>query len=156
MGTFRISFYTCFNKYFDSYLYVYKSFFLTVFIGLYIIEWCTEFMRKRHQVSEYSPGKCELFESRFAFVYYQLISEPPIQNSVKGKSLGGMSVLCNRKKLAFMMVQRGLWFLNSWPEGRGKMVALYFAEIRKDSQKVDSRLLLRGVLLDITLIFSCL
>ena len=134
MSTCRISFCVCSNKYFCSYLYLYKSFFLTVFIGLYIIEWCAEFMRKRHEVFDDSPGRrCELFESRFAFAYYQLVSEPPIQNSFKGKSLGEMSVLCNRKKLTFMVMQCGLWFLNLWPEAWGKIVALYFSEIRKDS-----------------------
>lgn len=58
-------------------------------------------MRKRHEVFDCSPGRFELFKARFAFAYYQLISEVPIQNSFKGKSLGEMSVLCNRNSLSW-------------------------------------------------------
>lgn len=37
---------------------------------LLLVEWCTEFMRKkRHEDFGYSPGRYKLFESRFAFAY---------------------------------------------------------------------------------------
>lgn len=98
----------CSNKCFGSYLHLCKSFLLTVFIGFYATEWCTEFMRNRCEVFDYSPGRCELFQCRFAFAYYQLISDPPIKNFFEGKSFGEMSVLYNRRKLSFMVLQCGL------------------------------------------------
>lgn len=37
---------------------------------LLVVKWWTELMRKkRHEVFDCSPGRCELFESRFAFAY---------------------------------------------------------------------------------------
>lgn len=112
-------------------------------------------MRKKHEVFDYSLRRCELFESRFPFTYYQLISEPSIQNSFKGKS-DEMSVLCSRKKLTFMVVQYGLWFLNLWLEGQGKDSG-FILEMRKGSYKVDFKLFLRGILVEmVTVVCSCL
>lgn len=56
-----------------------------------------------------TPGRCALFKCTFVFAY-QLISEPPIQTFYKGKSLCDISVLCNRMKLTFMVMQCGLLF----------------------------------------------
>lgn len=41
---------------------------LSSYLLLLVVEWCTEFMRKRHELFDYSPGRCE-FESMFAFAY---------------------------------------------------------------------------------------
>lgn len=58
--------------------------------------------------------------------HYQLISGSPIQNFFTGKSSGEMSVMCNRKELTVVVMQCSLWFLNLWPKGWEKVIALYF------------------------------